>query len=160
MTNFLQDTDSTNWPESGLNFDSRDLTTSSERHANTFRLRGESNPTRQVRKIVSKIENSDVIKQLDKLLSIIDEIFNVTQQSVDLSSIPPLNSHIDEDGSVFLEWIFPDFRIGFNIEPNPEDSGWHILSNKKLGERTESGQLAENMNVIILRLLDFILNNI
>lgn len=161
MTSFLQDTDSQSWPESGLHFDLKDLTTSIEGQADTFRLRGESNPTRQARDIVSQIQNPNVAEQLDKLLSLIDIIFYYVaqQRGVDLSCIPPLHAHVDEDGSVLLEWIFPDFRIGFNIEPNPDDSGYHMVSNKKLGERTESGQLA-NMGEIITFLLKFIFTNI
>ena len=159
MTSFLQDTDSQSWPESGLHFDLKDLTTSEEQ-ADTFRLRGESNPTRQARDIVSQIQNPNVAEQLDKLLSIIDKIFIVaTQRGVDLSRIPPLQAHIDEDSSVLLEWIFPDFRIGFNIELNPDDSGYHIVSNKNLGEKTESGQLM-NMHELIIRLFNFIVLNI
>jgi len=125
-------------------------------------LRWEANPTRQARDTVSQIKNSDVTKQLDKLLSSIDKIFNdAPQRGVDLSCIPPLHAHIDEDGSVLLEWIFSDFRIGFNIEPNPDDSGWHLVSNKTLNEYTASGQLADtNMNEIIIRLLNFIHSNI
>ena len=160
MTNFLQETDSQSWPEEGLSFSLSDVTSDIEGQADNFRLRGESNPTRQARDIVSQIENPCVVEQFDKLLSIIDKTFNIARQrEKDLSRIPPLHAHVDEDGSVLLEWILPDFRIGFNIEPNPDDSGYHMVSNKNLGERTESGQLA-NMHDIIVHLLKFILSNI
>ena len=124
MTSFLQDTDSQSWPESGLH----DLTTSIEGQADTFRLRGESNPTRQARDIVSQIQNPNVAEQLDKLLSLIDKIFYYVAQQR-------------------------------GVEPNPDDSGYHMVSNKKLSERTESGQLA-NMGEIIIFLLKFIFTNI
>ena len=156
MTSFLQDTDSQSCPESDLHFDLKDLTTSTGEQEDTFRLQRESNPTRQARDIVSQIQNPKVEEQLDKLLSIIDKRFYIVQQEgVELSCIPPLHPHLDEDGSVLLEWIFPNFRIGFNIEPNPDDSGYHLVSNKKLGERTESEQLA-NMDKIVVQLLLFI----
>lgn len=154
MNNFLQDTYSRSW------FDSKELTTSVEGQADTFRLRGESNPTRQARDIISQIQNPNVAKQLDSLLSIIDNLFYVAKQSkVDISRIPPLRPYIDEDDSVLLEWIFPDFRIGFNLEPNPDDSGYHMVSNKQLRETTTSGQLVD-MNGIIVFLLRFIFSNI
>ena len=160
MTSFFQNTDSQSWPEFDSNFDLKDLTTSIEEQADTFRLRGESNLTRQARDTISQIQNPNVAEQLDKLLSIIDKIFYVAQQGkIDLSYIPSLNAHVDEDGSVLVEWIFPDFRTGFNIEPNPDDSGWHLVSNKALNEYTASGQLAD-MNEIILFLLKFIFSNI
>lgn len=160
MNNFLQDTDSQSWPEPGLHSDLKDLTTSTEEQADAFKFRGESNPTRQARNNVSQIKDSDVKNQLNKLLSIIDKKISLAQQrDVDLSRMPPLHAHVDEDGSVLLEWIFSDFRVGFNIEPNPDDSGWHLVSNKTHNEYTASGQL-EDMNKITTIFLNFIFLNI
>ena len=158
MTNFLQDTDSHSWPDSGFHFE--DFTTSAEEHTNAFRLRGESNPTRQARDILLKIENPSVAEQLGKLLLIIDKTLDIVRQRADDSSrIPLLRPHIDEDGSILLEWVFSDFRIGFNIEPNPEDSGWHLVSNKRLSESIESKQLINNMNELVFKSIDFIIKN-
>ena len=159
MTNFLQETDSQSWSERGLSFSSSDATSDIKGQNNTFRLRGESNPVKQARNIIPQIENADVAKQVDRLLSFIDKIVNIAEQKeVDLSHIPSLHAYVEEDGSVLLEWVFPDFRIGFNIESNPDNSGWHLVSNKKLGDITASGQL-ENMGEITILLLDFILSN-
>ena len=161
MTIFIQDTDSQSWPVSDLHIYLKELTTSTEGQANAFRLRGETNPARQARDIFSKIKNKCVAEQLDKLLSIIDKIFNVSQQQggVDFSCIPPMHAHVEEDGSVLLEWVFPDFRIGFNIEPDPDDSGWHLVSGKNLRNKTESGQLIDTPKICSY-LYDFIRSNI
>ena len=160
MTNFLQETDPQSWPEEGFSFSLSDVTLDIEGQADTFRLRGESNPVKQARKIIPQIENAEVAKQVDRLLSFINKIVNIAEQKeVDLSHIPPLHAYVEEDGSVLLEWVFPNFRIGFNIESNPDNSGWHLVSNKKLGDMTASGQLA-NMGEITILLLDFILSNI
>lgn len=160
MTNFLQETDSQSWSERDLSFSSSDMTSDIEGQADTFRLRGESNPVKQARNIIPQIDNADVSKQVERLLSFIDKIVKIAEQEeVDLSHIPSLHAYIEEDGSVLLEWVFPDFRIGFNIESNPDNSGWHLVSNKKLGDITASGQLA-NMGEITILLLDFILSNV
>jgi len=160
MTNFLQDTDSQSWPKRDLSFSSSDMTSDIEGQADTFRLRGESNPVKQARNIIPQIDNADVSKQVERLLSFIDKIVKIAEQEeVDLSHIPSLHAYVEEDGSVLLEWVFPDFRIGFNIDSNPDNSGWHLVSNKKLGDITASGQLA-NMGEITILLLDFILSNV
>jgi len=160
MTNFLQETHSQSWDERGLSFSLSDVTSDIEGQADTFRLQGESNLVKQARNIIPQIENAEVAKQVDRLLSFIDKIVNIAEQKkVDLSHIPSLHAYVEEDGSVLLEWVFPDFRIGFNIESNPDNSGWHLVSNKKLGDMTASGQLA-NMGEITILLLDFILSNI
>ena len=159
MTNFLQDTDSQSRPEEGFSFNNY-VTSDIEGEADTFRLRGESNPVKQARKIIPQIENPCVAKQLDSLLSFVNKIVStLIQLEEDLNLIPPLHPHVEEDGSVLLQWVFPDFRIGFNIEPNPNDSGWHLVANKKLGDITASGQLT-NIGEITIILLDFIRSNI
>ena len=159
MTNFLQDTDSQSRPEEGFSFNNY-ATSDIEGEADTFRLRGESNTVKQARKIIPQIENPCVAKQLDSLLSFVNKIVSTLMQlEEDLNLIPPLHPHVEEDGSVLLQWVFPDFRIGFNIEPNPNDSGWHLVANKKLGDITASGQLT-NIGEITIILLDFIRSNI
>jgi len=160
MTNFLQETDSQSWPESDLHFNLEDLTKSAKEQANVYGLRGESNPTRQARDIFSQIQNPSVAEQLSKLLSTIYILFRATpREAREMSSIPPLRAHVDEDGSVLLEWIFSDFRVGFNIEPNPDDSGWHLVSDKTHNVYTASGQLGD-MNEVITFLLNLIFSNI
>jgi len=159
MINFSQDTDSQSRPEEG--FPSNDYVTSNvEGQPDTFRLRRESSPVNQAIKIIPQIKDPNIAKQLDSLLSFVNKIVNTLMQSEkNLNLIPPLHPHVEEDGSVLLQWIFPDFRIGFNIEPNPNDSGWHLVANKRLGDITASGQLT-NMGEITIILLDFIRSNI
>lgn len=160
MTNFLQETDSQSWAERELSFSLSDVTSDIEGQPNNFQLRRESNPVKQARGVIPQIENADVAKQLDRLLLIINAILNVIEKKrTDLSCIPPLHAYVEDDGAVSVEWIFPDFRIGFNIEPNPDDSGWHLVAGKNLGDKTESGQLMD-MPKIVSRLFIFILSNI
>jgi hypothetical protein len=90
-------------------------------------------------------------------------VLRVRQERSDLTDIPPICAHLSEDGSVLLEWIFSDFRIGFNIEPNPDESGWHLISNKRLGEIAVSKPLPRNlarMSETIAMLIDFIVASI
>jgi hypothetical protein len=159
MTNFSQDTDSQNRTNEGFSSNNH-VTSDIEDQADTIRLSGESDPVKQARKIIPQIENPCVAKQLDNLLSFVNKIVSTLMKSEeDLKLIPPIHPHVEEDGSVLLQWIFPDFRVGFNIEPNPNDSGWHLVANKRLGDITASGQLT-NMGEITIILLDFIRSNI
>lgn len=164
MTNSSHDTDfrtvNGSFTEHSDSIELPDETTDLENRPRPFVLRGESDLVGSARKVISKVEDQSIVKQTESLLSTIQAIIQLLKKErPELNDIPPLHAHVDEDGSVLLEWIFPDFRIGFNIEPNPDDSGFHMLTNKKLGERTESGQLA-NMRETIFRLLSFIISNI
>ena len=146
MTNFLQETDSQSWTKEG--------------ESKTSRLHRELNIVKRARSVIPQIENEEVAKQVRKLLLIINVVVNIVEQEVglDLNNISPLRAHVEEDGSVLIEWIFPDFRIGFNIEPNPDDSGWHLVSSKKLGDAIASGLLTDMVGVVI-QLIEYILPN-
>jgi hypothetical protein len=121
-----------------------ETTEGSQGETKGFLFLGESDLVGQAREVVSEIANKSLARQTETLLSTIQgEIRSLKQKSHGLSDIPPLRAHIEKDGSVLLEWIFPDFRIGFNIEPNPEDSGWHFVTNKRTGDETGSGPLLD-----------------
>ena len=51
-------------------------------------------------------------------------INNLIQKGI----LPQIYAHKEEDDSIVVEWIFPDFRIGLNIEKDKKESGWHVVS--------------------------------
>jgi hypothetical protein len=108
-----------------------------------------------------KTLNHNVAKEARKLLSKIEEMVSEFQEvGFDLCYLPSLRAFNEEDGSVLIEWIFADFRIGFTIECNPEESGWYLVSNKKLGEISASGYILNiDIDKLILWLLNYILSN-
>lgn len=109
--------------------------------------------------IVRQIENKQIAKEARKLLLNVQDVVNSFQQfGIDLSHLPPLQAFLPDDGSVLIEWIFPDFRIGFSIEPISEDSGWYLVSSKKLGEISASGYVSGiDVKNLVLWLLNFVL---
>ena len=111
--------------------------------------------------ITRQTENQTLGREARKFLSDIDEMIVSFQQfGFDLGYLPSLQGFNVEDGSILIEWIFGDFRIGFNIEPNPNDSGWYLVSNKNLGEISASGYTSGiEIKNLILWLLNFILSN-
>lgn len=111
---------------------------------------------------IRQTENQEVAREARRLLSVIQEMIVSFQQfGFDLGHLPPLRAfNVVDDGSVSIEWILSDFRIGFTIEPNPEDSGWYLVSNKNLGEITASGYTSNiDIKTLVLWLLNFILSN-
>lgn len=88
--------------------------------------------------------------QLDILLCRINNVI------ASLGQLPRPHISDDADGSKMVEWIFPKFRVGFNLEPDPEDSGYHLVSDN----RTESGPLRlVDMDNVIVRIFAFIVEN-
>ena len=112
-------------------------------------------------KVVRQISNQEMAKEARKLLTTIQDIVISLQQSrFDLTGLPFLNAFLANDGSIYFEWTSANFRVGFSIEPNPSESGWYLVSNKKLGEVNASGYIAGiDIRKLIVWLLSFVLSN-
>jgi hypothetical protein len=92
------------------------------------------------RETLRQTEYGRLAREGEELLSIIENRIRVYQQyRPDLDTLPPVRAFNVEDGSVLIEWTFDDFRIGFTLEPDPEDSGWYLVSTERLGEIAASG---------------------
>jgi len=120
----------------------------------------ESSLIRSAWDVVQRTENQQVAKEAKEVLrSIEDTVENFFRQSnLDLSYLPGLQAFNVDDGSVLIDWKFNEFRIGFTIEPNPQESGWYLVSTDNLGEITASGYLSNmGLKKLVLWLLNFIL---
>jgi hypothetical protein len=164
MTNFTEDSDihrgQSSSPELPRNIKLEDVTTGTSGGVRVFSFWGEANTIGKARSIIPQIKNAAVTDQIEKLLLTIRNFVRILQDATgSVINIPPLRAYVAEDDAAVFEWIFPDFRVGFNIEPNPEESGWHIVSNEKLDKITASGPLG-NMDATIQTLFAFILRNI
>jgi hypothetical protein len=122
---------------------------------------GDPDPIRQAREIIKQVDNPSVILQAERLLSTIQRMIQLIKESrPEVKDIPPLHVEFDgENESLLISWVFRDFRVGFNIELNEYESGWHLVTNKNLGDIAASGQLLDIGNIVAV-LINFILSNI
>ncbi|MCH7731098.1 MAG: hypothetical protein IIA61_01910 [Candidatus Marinimicrobia bacterium] len=113
------------------------------------------------RDLIGKLDNQGMAIEANKLLSSIDETILVFQSfQANLPFFPDLEAHTVDDGSILLEWIFQDYRIGFSIETDQKGSSWYLITNKSLGEISASGFLLDNdLDKLILWLLNFIISH-
>lgn len=101
-----------------------------------------------------KINDDDVAKRSERLISIIQKVLHLFDQGgYDVSSLPPLQPFFPDDGSVLFEWIFPDYRIGFSIERESKESGWYLVTNSQRGEISASGYLLPDRYPNVIRWL-------
>lgn len=70
------------------------------------------------------------------------DFFREAVSSYNVRGLPPLEATEASDGSFLIEWMLKDRRLGFNIEPQGDDSGWYFVSSKEAGGRCASGGLA------------------
>ena len=110
---------------------------------------------------IRRNKDKELIERALNLLKLIQEtITSFRQLGFDLGYLPPLRAFNVDDGSVLIEWTFDDFRIGFSIELNPEESGWYLVSSRALGEISASGRThGIDIEARLLWLLNFILSS-
>jgi hypothetical protein len=122
---------------------------------------GGENPFREVWILVRRLGDQNIAEGAERLLQTLQEIIGSFQQfGFELAHLPPLHAFLVDDGSILLEWIFPDFRIGFSFEPSLEDSGWYLVSTKKLGEISASGYLSGiDLSRLVMWLVNFVLSH-
>ena len=83
-------------------------------------------------------------------------------QGFDLGHLPNLLAFDVEDGSILIEWIFDDFRVGFGIEPTLSESSWYLVSNIRLGDINLAGEMPKNeleTQDLMLHLVNFVVSN-
>ena len=162
MMHYVQETDSrivyAAPPKLEYFFTDQDETFGGRLHGNYLTLPSESNLLRPAWESIHRLEDRSVANEAGKLLSVIQETISTLQKlQLDLGQIPQLRTFLVGDGSVLFEWIFNDYRIGFNVERNPQESGWYLITNERLGEITAAGLISGiNLGTLILWLLNFI----
>ena len=115
--------------------------------------------------VVSKITEmqNPVVKR--QALDILDRIYICLfhySQSTNLSNrLPKLHLTIDMDDAVYIEWNFQNFRFGFTLEPEKENSSFYFVS----GDLTEgsitstSDKLGLNYRPIVDKIVKYALEN-
>lgn len=56
--------------------------------------------------------------------------------------LPPFAVAQRDDGSLLIEWLFPERRLGFSFEIDAKDSSWYYVSTESAGNTHASGNLA------------------
>lgn len=132
-----------------------------ELYQHFFPLFNESSLLKEVWTASNQAPHQKVATEARKLLSIFQEIFSMFREfEIDLTHLPPLHAFNADDESLLIEWIFRDFRVGFTLEPEREESGWYLVSNKNLGEISASGYISSiDAKRLVLWLFNFVLTN-
>jgi len=107
------------------------------------------------------IRNNSVIKHVEIFLSVFQRVLLNNRNMIDDSVyLPPLKFKWIDGESILIEWVFKDFRIGFTIESNINESGWYLVSNENLGEFSVSDNLyISDLESLLVNLLRFVLGH-
>jgi len=117
----------------------------------------QNNLTKLAREDLLGIDNRQVAKQATVILDILESQL----QYYDFTILPSIRVAELGDGGIILEWIFENFRMGFNLETNHDKSGYFLVSKESAGEIRSSGYLKGlKLETIIQSLLTIVLNNL
>ena len=111
--------------------------------------------------IVNKSDKNKIRENGKELLLKISELLNVVKRAgYEIKHIKELGAMQLEDGSILIEWIFKNYRIGFNIEEDANECGWYLVTNKYMGNRSWSGLLKEeNEKNRLMTILGYLIAN-
>lgn len=110
---------------------------------------------RTARTTINGVADGIVFRQSQLLLDVIEEAFVLPNfiQGV----LPPLQAFLTEEGTLLLEWIMPNCRLGFSIDPIPEESSWYLITDVTLGAIAASGFLQKaTLKPLVRWLLSFL----
>lgn len=166
MTRFLEKTDYIerlfvpNNPIFTISHEDVNQTYGEELLSHYIPLSAEGNLIDHALETLRQIKNPEMSNRSMGILLLIQKHINsFRQNNIDIPYLPKIYGFFVDDGSILLEWIFSDFRIGFSIEPVSEESSWFLVTNQKHGEISASGYLSDQNEKIILWLIYFVLGN-
>lgn len=84
----------------------------------------------EAKNLLSSVKNDVLANEANAILDAIKN--NLIY--FDIVSLPVIRAFELESGSIAFEWIIGHFRIGFNFDPKPEESGYYLISDKAAGE--------------------------
>jgi hypothetical protein len=63
------------------------------------------------------------------------------QAGIDVGRFPTLGAFVLDDNSLLFEWAFTDFRLGFSIEAEAQESCWYLVTMQPNGGVQASGMI-------------------
>lgn len=111
---------------------------------------------------ILKLEDPEVTKQVHQVLL---NLYLSLQKISKYQSIENYLSRINlvqmEDKTALLEWNFEDFRVGFNLEPDKNDSSYFIVSqDKRVGHLLANTQkIGADLWKIVEKIVEYVLEN-
>lgn len=126
-------------------------------YISTVTIFGQRDLTRSARDKIRSIPDKELAGTALRILSMInDQLMKLGN----ISHYPEFHSFLLEDGSIGIEWIFPNLRLGFGVDQNPEESSWFLVTSEVGGNISACGKLfCEKVHPPIEWLIGFVATN-
>jgi len=108
-------------------------------------LPADINVFRHIDSNLNTIKNDEIRKNMMIFISLFkNTLSSATQHNKEVTPLPPIYLTENEEDSVYLEWVFGDFRFIFSFNQNQEESYWLLVSNENLKRYSISGDLTSD----------------
>lgn len=99
--------------------------------------------------LAANSSNLIVSLQADKWLRLLIRAL----QKCDVSNAPRPLAFASDNEAIQFEWIWHDRRFGMSFEPDPNESGWFLVTSKSNGDIQECGMLEDLALSKVVRIL-------
>lgn len=106
--------------------------------------------TREARERILTFSNKTLCEEALQILAAIRH--EIAKNRI-LGHLPKIYVFESEDGSILLEWIFKNLRLGLSIESEIEKSSWFLVSNKSIGSINAYGRLDSDIKYPVIKWL-------
>ena len=92
----------------------------------------------QAKESLPHFTNQELAGQAGKILDRLQNALN----KMNSGKLPPIHAFELEDSSILIEWMLPHQRMGFNLEVNPQESGWFLVTDASASDIQAFGSLS------------------
>ena len=116
---------------------------------------------RNINNKIKALKDEQIKKMVIEFVNTFYNTLNLANKYRNISNVlPAISLNENDDDSVLLEWNFKNFRIGFQIDKEPDDSYWFLVTNKNLEEFNVSGDIRrDGIDNVIIKILKYVLEN-
>jgi len=110
---------------------------------------------------VSDLEDAAVAEQVGKVLSnLYFSLQKASRQKIPNKYLSRINLVQQEGKAALLEWNFQDFRVGFTLEPDKNESSYFVVSqDKTAGSFMADTQKLDDISWSVDKLVEYVLEN-
>lgn len=150
---------STKWPKRYFSSSNMDMDLPKGFIEDYYPVSASSTLLKEARSSLVGLSDPGLINRATSFLIELQKILDIFEMfRGDLRDLPPLRAYTVDDGSILFEWDFSEYRFGFSIEPNPEESSWYLVTKKSLGSINASGLIyGVNLKNLLAWLTGFIM---
>lgn len=92
----------------------------------------------------NRCTDPEMIKRVESVFNCFNNVISSKKINKDLPFLWAYDDEANNDGSVFIEWVFDEFRFGISLEADPRKSFWHMVSKSKFDNMSLSNNFDEN----------------